>query len=124
MPRQTVKYVAAVQVAQREKITLIHDAELLYHVLEERDYHWDSEAGEWAKWTDLPADEPTEFVMVRLWAAGEVIGELADDTIRQLEALGLRLMERSEVYPCRPPKQLEARVYLKFLPARKFTRGD
>jgi hypothetical protein len=122
MPKQTRKYVAAMQIAQREKITLLHDAELLYHVLAERDYHWDSGAGEWAKWADLPADEPTEFVMVRLWAAGEVIGELAEDTIRQLEAVGLRLMERSEAYPCRPPKQLEARVYLKFLPERKFKK--
>ncbi len=128
MPRMTRKYASAIRTAHLaglvEPGVEDQDQERVYRTLNEAGYHWDSDIGEWRRWADEPADDPTEFIMVRLWAAGEVIEELADDVIAQLRAVGLRLMEQSPVYPCRPPKHLEARVYLKFLPERKFKIGN
>jgi hypothetical protein len=127
MPRMTRKYAAALRTAHlaglAEPGDWAEDQEQVYRTLNEAGYCWDSDIGGWRRLADEPADDPTEFIMVRLWAAGEVIEELADDVIAQLRAAGLRCLERSEIYPCRPPKHLEARVYLKFLPERKFRIG-
>lgn len=122
MPRATRKYKAAIALAREINLAINDDQEVLYRALNERGYQWDSQSGVWQSLPDLPADPPTDFVMIRLWCANEVIEEVVNDVIKQIQALGLRLMEQSTPYPCRPPKQLESRVYLKFLPEKMFRK--
>lgn len=61
--------------------------------------------------SSLPADPPSNLIRVRLWADASHVEQLADTVTQMLETSGYRVLERSN-YPCRPPKQLEARVYL------------
>jgi hypothetical protein len=122
MPKMTKKYAAALELARKLGQVIPLNQEPLYQSLNDQGHHWNSDTGAWEQWANEPADEPTEFIMIRVWSAADVIGELANDVITQMRKVGLRLMEQSEVFPCRPPKQLEARVYLKFLPERKFKK--
>lgn len=128
MPRMTRKYVAAIETAHSAGLAQpggwAENQAQVYQALNEAGYHWDSDAGEWQKWADQPADPPTEFIMIRCWASAEVIPELVEEVVHSLHSAGLRLMEQSPAYPCRPPKQQESRVYLKFLPERKFKLGS
>lgn len=128
MPKATRKYTAAIETAHKAGLTQpggwATNQEDVYQALNQAGYHWNSETNAWEQWTDEPADQPTEFVMVRVWAAAETVGDVTDDLVRAMRKAGARLMERSNPYPCRPPKQQEARVYLKFLPERKFHQGD
>jgi hypothetical protein len=58
---------------------------------------------------------------VRVWAES---GEKLDQAVRLIEAAfaqGFARIYKSLPYPCRPPKQLESRVYLDFLPGGKTT---
>lgn len=119
MPRMTRKYEAALRTIHRLRLPQHGDANSVYGDLEDIGYHWNSQIGEWEKWADQPADEPTDLIMIRLWCATEVIAELAEDVTRQMGNIGLRLVEASPPYQCRPPKQQESRVYLKFFPERK-----
>jgi hypothetical protein len=120
MPRMTWKFSTALKLAHRLELDINDaDRELIYQQLEEEGWHWNSQTSEWEQWADEPADEPTDLIMIRLWCASEVIAELAGDVIRQMKNIGLRLVEASPPYPCRPPKQQESRVYLKFFPERK-----
>lgn len=97
MPKQTAKYRGACDVARRHNIALNGNQPDLYERHDIQD-----------------ADEPTPLIMVRVWANAEIAEEAADDIINQ--AKDWVLVERSKAYPCRPPKQREARIYLRFLP--------
>lgn len=119
MPRMTKKYSSALALVHRLGLTGDIDQENLYFDFANLGWHWNSQTRQWEQWDDEPADEPTDLVMIRLWAASEIVPELAEDVIRQMRHIGLRLLEASAPYPCRPPKQQESRVYLKFFPERK-----
>lgn len=121
--KMTAKYSTALAVAQREKMTITYvNQEQLYQALQEKGFHWDSDLKQW-QWHDpAEADDPTPFVLIRVWANEEITPEVADDVTRSLKKLGLYdLVERSEPYRCRPPKQREARIYLRFQPKPKGT---
>ncbi len=45
---------------------------------------------------------------------------ISEGVVDQIQALGLCLAEQSAPYPCRPPKQLESRVYLRLFPEKHF----
>ena len=49
-----------------------------------------------------------------MWAKAELVEELAQHLVEQSVEIGLRLVEKSKPYPCRPPNQLESRIYLTF----------
>jgi hypothetical protein len=51
---------------------------------------------------------------VRVWADKNKVENAADLFIENVESMGLKLLERSNSYPCRPPNQLESRIYLTF----------
>ncbi len=61
------------------------------------------------------ADPPTELIRLRVWADARFVEQVADECVFAVAAKGLRLVEKSDPYNCRPPKQLEARVYLSFM---------
>lgn len=115
MPRMTAKYKGAVQAAQTEQVSTYDDQETLYSELQSLGYFWDSKAKTW-EFSDIDdADEPTKLIMIRVWADAEIVDEAADDIIASNKK-NFELVDRSKIYPCRPPKQREGRVYLKFLP--------
>jgi hypothetical protein len=116
MPRMTAKYRTALKLAEA---ILDHpfdpnDQKVLYRRLGEHNYFFDSKSKVWEK--GEPANPPTDLVRVRVWAKAEHIEQVADKLVSELSDGDYRLIERSEPYPCRPPKQLESRVYLTFLP--------
>jgi hypothetical protein len=55
------------------------------------------------------------MIRIRVWAATEKVADAADAVAEAMPQYGLRLIERSEPYICRPPKQAESRIYLTFV---------
>lgn len=111
MPRQTKKYVAAVDVAKGLGIGA-EDAESLYQQLNHRNFFWDASEGRW-----VPGSEPdpaTELIRLRVWTATSQVADVANTIVRKLNAAGFSLVEKSKPYVCRPPNQLESRIYLAF----------
>jgi hypothetical protein len=123
MAKLTKKFAAALKVAQREGvpgyIAVGDNQETLYKILQNKGYMWRSNDGLWVFVADEPADEPTEFVRLRVWSDTEIVNEVADDLTKVLKKLKFKLRERSDAYRCRPPKQAESRIYLTFSPPEK-----
>lgn len=124
MARKTKKFVAA--------MSALHDlgmqvsrgwwgmpAEQAYGLLQKHGLVWDSKQGRWLSVADEPADEASRLVRVRVWADRELVEDWTDDIVRFLERAGWDMVDRSEVYTCRPPKQLEGRIYLQMMPPAK-----
>ena len=120
MPKMTAKYSGALAVARREKLSTSGTQEEIYDRLTRGGWWWNSDRKEWEYHEIKESDAPTPFVLVRVWADEEIVQEVADDTIKALKKI-YNLIERSEAYRCRPPKQREARIYLRFMPKRKET---
>lgn len=119
MPKMTAKYSTALAVARREKIPASDQQEELYSRIQELGYHWDSDRKEW-QWHDLAqADDPTPLIMIRVWANAEIVEDVADDVIRRVPKNWGQPLKKNGPYPCRPPKQREARMYLEFLPTKE-----
>lgn len=121
MPKMTAKYSTALALAHREGVGAnVNGAtpqEALYTRLQERGYFWNSDAKQWERFDIAEANPPMEGVLIRVWAATEHAQKAAQAVAHALRAVhGWRLVETSEPYQCRPPKQLESRVYLKFMP--------
>jgi hypothetical protein len=116
MVRHTQKYVAALEIAALLNVVPPPSSEELYAVLTQARYYWDAKTQSWVFVTE-PSQPPTEFVRLRVWASEQVVQLEADKLILAIErTLGWQCIERSAVYPCRPPKEKEARVYLLFDP--------
>ena len=121
MPRMTAKYSGALHIAQFRGLDDVTQAtqsgkqEDVYQALQKEGFFWNSQNKVWEEHDIADADDPTPLIMVRVWADAEIVEEAADDITRKAKK-HWRLVERSRPYPCRPPKQRESRVYLKFLP--------
>lgn len=113
MPRQTRKYVAAMRIAETLGIESRDSQENLYDALNSRGYFWESDQGEWQRTTE-PPDPVTEVLRIRVWADASKVEAMADQVVAALTGCGHEILEISKAYPCRPPKQLESRVYLTF----------
>ena len=120
MPRMTAKYSSAIALARQLELTLAQraDQEAVYRVLGQEGFAWNSRAERWEHVADT-ADEPTRLLRIRVWTDGEIVPEAADTIVHALGQQGYELLERSEPLPCRPPKQLEGRIYLTFHPPTK-----
>ena len=114
MAIMTVKYTAAVHLASNLRIHPSEDQNALYARLMQRGYLWDSQQAVWVELADEPANPPTQLVSIRVWADKNSVEQVADDLVRAMQRHGLRLEKRSQVYLCRPPQQLEGRVYVVF----------
>ncbi|MCB0207700.1 MAG: hypothetical protein KDJ52_00130 [Anaerolineae bacterium] len=118
MPKMTAKYRTALETALKASLPVkTDDQETLYALLQENGYFWDSRTKSWDHFEPEEADDPTPLIYVRVWADEEIIHEAADDIVRTNKK-HWQLVERSDPYRCRPPKQREARIYLRFLPKR------
>lgn len=119
MPKMTAKYSAAYSLARREKITLTDNQEQLYSQLQELGYYWDSDRKEFVWHDPNEADDPTQLIMIRVWADAEIVEDVADDVARSVPKSWGKPIKRNGPYPCRPPHQRDARMYLEFLPKPK-----
>ena|SRR4028119_1794730 len=113
MPKQTAKYASACKKAESLKIPVGQHQEELYQALNTQGWYWNSQEKLWEK-LDEDADPPTELIRVRIWADSRFVEQFAKDCIESMSQRGLRLIEKTEPYRCRPPKQLESRIYLTF----------
>jgi hypothetical protein len=114
--RQTVKYKAAVKVAQKSGLMDWATQAGLYELLQCNGHMWDSKTGEWLHLPSMEADEPSPLIKVRAWAELGNVEAVSSCIANLMGCVGYELAEKSKVFPCRPPKQLEGRVYLTFLP--------
>jgi hypothetical protein len=113
MPKLTTKYKAALEVAKVEGLSA--SGEDLYKALADRLYFWNSDEQRWIV-SNLEDAEPTSKVLrVRVWVDKKVVEDVSGDVVEAItQRLGMTLIEKSQVYICRPPKQLDGRVYLTF----------
>ncbi|MBW4599855.1 MAG: hypothetical protein KME29_09620 [Calothrix sp. FI2-JRJ7] len=58
--------------------------------------------------------EASKLIKIRIIAFALKVEQAAEIFIENAEDAGLRLLEKSELYPCRPPNQNDARIYLTF----------
>jgi hypothetical protein len=108
----TAKYSAAVKAALMNSVPVSSDQEELYQILQDNWVFWDSKTKDWTKSKEKPA-KPSELVHVRVWASADQVDMIAEKLITDVYPR-LEMVEKSPVYLCRPPKQLEGRVYLSF----------
>ena len=107
--KKTAKYSKACCI-----LTFPHSSqEQLYSELNRLGWYWQPDNKEWER-DDTPANSATKLIKIRVWAAKEIVENAAELFSENAESNGLRLIEKSPPYPCRPPKQLESRIYLTF----------
>lgn len=113
MPKLTRKYKIALSLADELDISERDNQEKLYRLLNEAGYFWDASTQVWQQLT-TDADPPTELIRVRVWAESSKVDGAAYQLRVATEEIGYQFLEKSDSYPCRPPKQLESRIYLTF----------
>ena len=110
----TKKYRAALDISKKEHIPAMGDSVSLYKSLADEQYFWYADEGEWKRVSPAEADAASTVLRIRVWADKKIVEDLARDMANMLEAAGFDLQDKSELYVCRPPKQLDGRVYLTF----------
>ncbi len=113
MPKQTRKYKTSYQLGEKLNITGQDNQEKLYRLLNEAGYYWEAGTQAWQH-LDQDADPPTELIRLRVWAETSKVAKTAYQLRLAMEDQGYIFLEQSEPYSCRPPKQLESRIYLSF----------
>lgn len=122
--KMTAKYKTALQTARPLGFAAYATQDELYHALNNAGFWWDSKAQKWVEFKAEPADAPCPQVRIRVWAEeGEPLNK-AKALIKGAFANGYKKIVESEHYPCRPPKQLESRVYLEFLPTGEMSQDE
>jgi hypothetical protein len=115
MPKMTAKYSAARFTALKNYLEVTGSQDDLYQRLQAAGHFWDSDKKTWYYAPPAAADPATPMIMVRVWADLSAIEAAAGQVVSQSPANWI-LLEQSPVYQCRPPKQQEGRIYLRFLP--------
>ena len=107
--RKTQKYTGACEI-----LTYPHsNQEELYSELNRLGFYWQSKKNKWER-DNTPAKEATKLIKVRVWATTNLVDQVAEVMVEQMETVGLKFLEKSNPYQCRPPNQNESRVYLIF----------
>lgn len=79
-------------------------------------YMWDSKLQVWIYLAGEPVEPASPLVRIRVWAEKGKASPLADLVKQALCDDGpYDLVDKSDAYPCRPPKQSEERVYMSFV---------
>ena len=106
--KRTKKYTGATEI-----LTFPHSSQdELYTELNRLGWYWSSKKSQWERDDRQAIDN--NLVKIRVWAKKEIVEELAQHFIESGVDRGLKFIEKSAPYPCRPPNQLESRVYLTF----------
>jgi len=111
--RVTEKYRKALRLGVPLKITT-KEREQLYLQLNQKSYFWNSEKKKWEK-ISTEAKPPTELIKIRIWADARITETVSSELIEALAQKGLRITNKSKNYLCRPPENLESRIYLEFI---------
>jgi hypothetical protein len=107
--KKTRKYSTACDI-----LTFPHqNQEELYSELNRLGWFWNPKTQTWERDDRLP-DPSSELIRVRVWADSKKVENVADLVVEGMEEKGFSLLEKSSPYQCRPPKQLESRIYLTF----------
>jgi hypothetical protein len=107
--KQTQKYTKATA-----RLTFPHsNQDELYSELNRIGYYWNSKTKEWERDDRLP-NPANKLIKLRVWTAADQVESFADLIVESCESIGLELVDKSKPYPCRPPQQLESRIYLLF----------
>ena len=106
--KRTKKYLGACEI-----LTFPHPTQdELYAELNRLGWYWKSKSGKWER-DDRPPIV-NSLIEIRVWAKKEVVEDVAQHFAEAAEEMGLNFIEKSDPYPCRPPHQLESRIYLTF----------
>ncbi len=105
--RQTEKYRKAVEILKYPH----NSHQELYSEMNRLSYYWDAKNRKWER-DDRLADPPMDGVKIRLWANNDEVQDYSELITQLLKAEGYTIVDKSEPYQCRPPKQNESRIYL------------
>ena len=86
----------------------------LYQALNTAGFYWNSKAKGWDDHRNTPINPPTSVIRIRVWADGQIVGQIASSIAEFLKTHGLQMLNQTEAFPCRPPSQKESRIYLEF----------
>lgn len=112
--KNTQKYRLALQISN-----IKHDhQDILYEELNKLGYCWNSKIKQWVK-HEGESNPPLEGLRIRLWSDQKDMDEYSTIIKEICQAHGLKLLESSKPYPCRPPQEKETRVYLYFIKENK-----
>lgn len=113
MPKLTRKYASALDLAKSLGVPSSDNQETLYRLLNESAYYWSSSL---QHWEHLPqsANPPSDVIHIRVWSDSSRVSGVAYQLRVALQSEGYIFLEQSDPYPCRPPKQLESRIYMSF----------
>ncbi len=108
--KRTAKYSKACA-----RLTFPHNTqEELYRELNRISYYWQPKSQDWVR-DYTPANAATNLVKIRVWASSDKVNQAVELLLEGLSDSGLKLVEQSEPYPCRPPQQNDSRIYLTFI---------
>lgn len=115
MARLTAKLKAAKECVLENKLAIqIYAApDVIYTALQGAGYWWSSDKQAWER--EAAAQPAMDGSMIRVWARTDEVERIARMVCAMMEQQGMRLVEMSQPYQCRPPRQAESRVYLRFV---------
>lgn len=126
--KQTKKFKTAYEKAIELKLfkrgNAIENQEWLYRKLNDLGVFWDSKQGKWVTFALEPTNAPTPLIRVRVWGS---TGEALDTAVKLVKGAfgnGFECVNHSLPYVCRPPQQLESRVYLEFKRIHSMTQDE
>ena len=126
--KRTKKFTAACQKAIDLGIfkrgTDIENQDWVYQKLMEHSVFWDSKVSKWVEFAKEPANAPTPLIRVRVWGATGATLDEAVSMVKGAFANGFDVVNQSLPYVCRPPQQLESRVYLEFRRTQAMTKDE
>ena len=106
--KRTQKYIKAL-----ELLTFPHNVQdELYNELNRLNWYWNAKSKVWERDDRLAIE--SNVIKVRVWAKTEIVEEIAEHFIESSTTMGIKFLEKSKPYQCRPPHQNESRVYLTF----------
>ncbi len=109
--RRTNKYIKALKIFPDYQ----HNSnEELYSKLIAGGYYWDPNISQWIYTPGEQNDSASTQIRVRVWFDKNQVQGVADLIVELLADQSFRLVDKSEVYTCRPPKGNDGRVYLTF----------
>lgn len=111
MSRRTKKYIKALEINS----SFSHQtSDELYQKLTDDGYWWDSNCQSWIYSPASEQQPPSMTIKVRVWTDKARVKQVAEKIVELMEDEGHRCIDKSDVYPCRPPQANDARVYLTF----------
>lgn len=108
---RTLKYTRALEIDS--EFTHLSSDELYNH-LQDKGCYWDSNISRWVYTPGEQNDPASQLIKIRVMFDKNQVKEVADKITELLTDFGYRFVESSSIYPCRPPKGNDGRIYLTF----------